>query len=207
VFGNARIISRATIEVNARSGESAKVFSTRLLARSLIALLIGVALLASSCGSRERQAGRLHRKAAQAIEDGNLEEAVNLFSKILEDYPETEVADRTEEDIKIYRGLVGAAERYPTRQARDELILIARAVERFRYRNRKPPDDLSTLVPTFMDAEPVDPWGRPFIYYVKSGGRKYVLASLGSDGTEGGEGEASDIVVENGRFVKRGDAP
>jgi general secretion pathway protein G len=62
-------------------------------------------------------------------------------------------------------------------------------------------------VPKYIDAEPVDPWGRPFIYYVKSGGRKYALASLGSDGAEGGEAEASDIVIENGRFVKRGDAP
>ena len=97
MFGNARIINRATSEVNARSGESAKVFSTHLLARSLIAMLIGVALLATGCGSRERQADRLHRKATQAVEDGNLQEAVDLFSKILEQYPDTEIADRAEE--------------------------------------------------------------------------------------------------------------
>jgi hypothetical protein len=42
---------------------------------------------------------------------------------------------------------------------------------------------------------------------VKSGGRKYVLASLGADGTDGGTGGASDIVIENGRFIQRGDAP
>jgi len=207
VFGNARIINRATSEVNARSGESAKVFSTHLLARSLIAMLIGVALLATGCGSRERQAERLHRKASQAVEDGNLQEAVDLFSKILEQYPDTEIADRAEEEIKIYRGLVGAARRYPTWQARDDMVIMARALERYRSRNGKPPDGLAALIPRYIDAEPVDPWGRPFIYYVKSGGRKYVLASLGADGSEGGEGEASDIVIENGRFVKRGDAP
>ena len=168
---------------------------------------MGVALLANGCGSRERQAERLHRKASRAVEDGNLQEAVDLFSKILEEYSETKAADRAEEDIKIYRGLVGASRNYPTWQARDEMIITARAIERYRYRNRKPPDGLAALVPKYIKAEPIDPWGRPFIYYVKSGGRKYILASLGADGNEGGEGEASDIVIENGRFIKRGDAP
>ena len=207
MFGNARIIDRATSEVNARSGESEKVFSTRLLARSLIALVIGVALLATSCGGRERQADRLYRKAVQAVEDGKLEEAVDLLGEVLEEYPETEIADRAEEDMKIYSGLVGAVERYPTFTARDEMILVARAIERYRYRNRKPPESLASLVPKYLESEPTDPWGSSLIYYVKSGGRKYVLASLGSDGAEGGEGEASDIVIENGRFIKRGDAP
>jgi general secretion pathway protein G len=189
------------------SGESSKVFSSQLLARSLIAIVVCFALLATSCGSRERKADRLYRKATQAVEDGNLAEAVDLFSKILEEYPETEIADRAEQDAKLYRGIAGAVERYPTRRARDDMILTARALERYRHRNGKPPDALTSLVPNYIDAEPIDPWGRPFIYYVKSGGRKYVLASLGADGAEGGEGEASDIVIESGRFVKRGDAP
>ena len=207
MFGNARIINRATSEVNARSGESVKVFSTRLLARSLIAVLIGVVLLTTACGSRERKADRLHRKASQAVKDGNLEEAIDLFGEIVEKYSETKAAGLAEEDIKIYRGLVGAAENYPTWQARDVMIVTARAIERYRNRNRKPPDGLAALVPKYIKAEPIDPWGRPFIYYVKSGGRKYVLASLGADGNEGGEGDASDVVIENGRFIKRGDAP
>jgi hypothetical protein len=177
------------------------------LARSLIVVVIGVALFATSCGGRERQSDRLYRKAVQAVDEGNLEEAVDLLGQLLEEYPETEIANQAEEDLKTYSGLVGAVERYPTRRARDQMILIARAVERYRYRNRKPPDSLAALVPKYVDTAPVDPWGHAFIYYVKSGGRKYVLACLGADGAEGGEAAASDIVIENGRFVKRGDAP
>ena len=43
---------------------------------------------------------------------------------------------------------------------------------------------------------PLDPWGRPFVY--RSPGVEnpdsYDLASLGRDGTEGGEGEDADIL-------------
>lgn len=39
-----------------------------------------------------------------------------------------------------------------------------------------------------------DPWGRDFIY--ESNGSTYVLKSLGSDGREGGTGDAADISSE-----------
>lgn len=38
---------------------------------------------------------------------------------------------------------------------------------------------------------PQDSWGREFVYYMDRG--RYEIISLGSDGLEGGEGEAADI--------------
>jgi general secretion pathway protein G len=43
---------------------------------------------------------------------------------------------------------------------------------------------------------PNDPWGRPYVYRVPGrGGQGYDLATLGADGTEGGDGENRDITA------------
>jgi len=204
VFGNARIIERATNEVNAMSGESEKVFSRVSLARTLIALVVAAMLLASSCGSRERQADRLYRKANQAVEEGNLDEAVKLYEQILDDYRDTEVAARAEEAVKLFRGLSDSAKLYPGRRATEIMIATARALERYRSRNRRFPDDLASLVPRHLATIPVDPWGRTLVYRVKSEGRGYVLSTYGSDAAPGGSEDAYDIVIEDSKFVRRG---
>ena len=41
---------------------------------------------------------------------------------------------------------------------------------------------------------PMDPWGRPYIYKFPGTHGDFDLSSLGSDGAEGGEGEALDVV-------------
>ena len=41
---------------------------------------------------------------------------------------------------------------------------------------------------------PKDPWGRDYIYRYPGQHGPYDLVSLGADGTEGGDGENSDIV-------------
>ena len=38
-----------------------------------------------------------------------------------------------------------------------------------------------------------DPWGRPYVYQMPGQNGEYDLYTLGSDGQEGGEGEAKDI--------------
>lgn len=43
----------------------------------------------------------------------------------------------------------------------------------------------------YLDKLPVDPWGAEYIY--QSDGRRIVVASLGADGIEGGEGYNADI--------------
>ncbi len=42
------------------------------------------------------------------------------------------------------------------------------------------------------DALPKDAWGKPFIYKEGENGR-FIVRSLGSDGKEGGEGDAKDL--------------
>ncbi|MFT6146007.1 MAG: general secretion pathway protein G [Myxococcota bacterium] len=44
------------------------------------------------------------------------------------------------------------------------------------------------------DEVPNDPWGNPYRYVVPGGnGKPYDIVSLGSDGAEGGTGEAADL--------------
>lgn len=204
MIGNARIIKRATTEVNAMSSESRKLFSRTSLARTLIACVAIVAVvLTASCGSRERQAERLYRKANQAVEDGNLDEAIGLFNKILDDYRDTETAGRAQEAVELYEGIAEAVKKDPGRRATEVMIKTARALESYRGRNRKFPAELAALVPRYLDAIPVDAWGQPLVYRVNSNRRGYVLLSLGSDGAAGGEGDARDIAIKDSRFVQR----
>jgi general secretion pathway protein G len=73
----------------------------------------------------------------------------------------------------------------------------------------KPPSSLEDLIsppsnsgsgewkgPYLADAKsvPLDPWGLPYIYETPGpAGNEYEIISLGSDGKEGGEGEAADL--------------
>ena len=43
----------------------------------------------------------------------------------------------------------------------------------------------------YLDKMPVDPWQNPYIY--QSDGRQIIVASMGADGVEGGEGYNADI--------------
>jgi hypothetical protein len=189
------------------SGESQKLFSRLSLARTLIALGIVTVILASSCGSRERQADRLFRKAQQAAAQGDHDEAVRLFDQILRDYRGTDVAAKAEEEVVLFRGLSDAVKLDPARRASSIMITTAQALERYRSRNRRFPDDLAGLVPRYLATIPVDPWDRTHVYRVKSGGTGYVLSTYGSDAAPGGSEDAYDIVIEDSKFVQRGVDP
>ncbi len=47
--------------------------------------------------------------------------------------------------------------------------------------------------PYLSGALPMDPWGRPYIYRLSADGQTAEIGSLGSDGREGGTGNAADI--------------
>ena len=47
----------------------------------------------------------------------------------------------------------------------------------------------------YLDKLPVDPWGAEYLY--QSDGRQIIVASLGADGVEGGEGYNADISNRN----------
>jgi len=48
--------------------------------------------------------------------------------------------------------------------------------------------------PYLRKALPLDPWSHPYVYRFPGQHGDYDLLSLGADGQEGGEGEATDIV-------------
>jgi len=187
------------------SGESADQFgSTHATIKSVITIVISVlfAVVLNGCSSPEDKAEARYEEAHQAIEEEQLDEAVVLLEQVLKDYPDTPAARRARKEIEIYRGLADADELYPFRVAQDAVIRVARALDRYRRNNGRYPDRLDRLVPRYLDVLPRDPWGRGLIYEAKSGKKKYVLACYGADGASGGAGMESDIVVENGKFVR-----
>lgn len=164
----------------------------------LLALMLSSWIAAAGCAGQA--ADRLYREAAQRVEKGDLEGAVELFDRIVREHPQTEAAEKARADVVLYRGLFEASQKFPTRRATDLVVQVARALERHRHAKGAAPASLADLVPGFLDAEPEDPWGRKLLYRPTPVGG-YVLSCLGSDGREGGEGQAADLVVRDGKFV------
>ncbi|MFQ3586836.1 MAG: type II secretion system major pseudopilin GspG [Fimbriimonadaceae bacterium] len=62
---------------------------------------------------------------------------------------------------------------------------------------RVPPPDVTGWRGPYTTKEiPNDPWGNPYIYEYpgRAGEESFIIASLGRDGQEGGEGEDADII-------------
>jgi hypothetical protein len=176
-------------EVNGRRDRSTRL----IFASSLVALVASLAL-ASACGGAERRADRLWRQAQERVQKNDTEGAIVLMQKIIDDYPDTPVADRARDQIVVYRGLANAVSNYPTRRARELMVQVARAIEAYRRTNGKPPAALDLLTDV-----PSDPWGHPFRYELR--GRGYRLRCDGGDGAPGGVGDAADLLVVDGEFV------
>jgi hypothetical protein len=183
-----RIIERGCDEVNVPAR------------RLFIVCLIALALSTFAC-SREGRAGRLHEKAKEHVQQGELEQAVELYDRLLEDYGDTEVAGLARREAVLYGGLADAVRSYPVRQARDLVVRTARALQRYRRSRRAWPQSLDQLVPDHLPEFPVDPWGRRLVYKAKERGRGYLLACYGEDGEPGGRLEKADWLVEDGSFV------
>lgn len=200
---NSRIIECDPGEVNDRSW----ILSIRNgYWRGFGWLAVCVLLLVSvsyGCGGREGKAERLYDEAKQELREGRLEEAVERFNRIADEYADTDAARKAREEILLYRGLSDAVDLFPVREARDVIVGAARAVQRYRHRRRAWPESLDQLVPDYMAAIPVDPWGRELVYRRKSNGRGYWMACYGSDGEIGGEGQQADWFIEDGEFVHR----
>jgi hypothetical protein len=179
-----------------RSSPGVNVRARRAAVVSLVALV-----LVSFAGCREQRAERLYREAGRQVDRGDLAAAVERYDRILAEYPGTRAAGRAKSDVVLYRGLLEASRRYPVRQAGDLLIQSARALERFREATGSSPSSLRELVPAYLPAEPVDPWGRALEYRAKPGGG-YTLRCRGADAADGGGGENADLVVEDGKFVR-----
>jgi len=169
------------------------------------ALVVTIAALLGTlpaCGGRESKAEALYDRAIQHVESDDLPAAVELFERIEQDYGETATARRAHAAVLLYGGLEHAVTTYPARRARDLMVRTARAIQRGRAGRRGWPSSLDRLMPHLLGEPPIDPWGRPLIYDPKPGGQGYLLQCLGSDGRPGGAGEAADLLVEDGEFVR-----
>jgi len=196
VPGNHEIIGRRSSEVNAR------LATCRRLA--FVAVVVLTTMLSSSgCGGQEARAEKLYREAQQHVDKGEVEQAATALRTIVDLYPTTDAGRRAAKEVVLYDGLSEAELLWPVRRARDLMVRTARAIQSYRGRHRRWPESLDDLRPRLLDELPIDPWGRPLDYRQKSRGRGYVLSCLGSDGREGGIGEARDLFVEDGSFVHR----
>ena len=87
--------------------------------------------------------------------------------------------ERLSSVLDLYRLEVG---RYPSQEeGLDALIENPGGVDTWNGPYIKKADSLN------------DPWGRPYVYRMPGDRGDYDLYSLGSDGQEGGEGEAKDV--------------
>ena len=90
--------------------------------------------------------------------------------------------------------------------AKAQIELLGQALDQFRLDVGRYPatqEGLNALVtnpgiekwegPYLKKELPVDPWGRPYLYQQPGAHGEYDLYSYGSDGAQGGEGEAADV--------------
>ena len=187
------IIERAVAEVNDLTAAFVKFFSNKTL-QSAIGLCLCVA-----CTGDEDRAQRMAEKAVAAVEAQQLDEAIALYNEVVDRYPDTGAALHARERITFLSGLSYSVDSFPSRTARDLMVETARAVQRYRYRKGRYPDNLDALMPKMLDEAPIDPWGSPLQYEKLENG--YRLSCLGGDSRRGGEGIATDFVVVNGNFI------
>lgn len=162
---SARIMRRREIEVNTRTRYAKNFFA--------IFFALALAVATSSCGGRERHAERLWRQAIECVEKGDTQGGVERLQKLIDQYPDSEIAEKARKQIILYRGLVSAVESYPTRRARELMVQVSRAIESYRREHGAAPATLHDLVPGKLAEIPDDPWGHPFQY--EAAGRTYRL--------------------------------
>ncbi|MEM8738832.1 MAG: type II secretion system major pseudopilin GspG [Planctomycetota bacterium] len=120
--------------------------------------------------------------------------------------------------IGLLAGLVGVNVRgYLVKAKRNaataEIATICDALEAFYTEyDRYPSNDEGLLVLTepserlpepLLDREPVDPWGRAYIYNQPGREGAYEVMSLGADGREGGDSKTADADLGNWDFDTR----
>jgi general secretion pathway protein G len=86
-------------------------------------------------------------------------------------------------------------------QVHADFARVLAALEAYRAEHGSLPEegDLSFLVPKYLPAEPVDPWGHPYAY--ASDGQRPFLQDYGQDGLRGGNGPEQDHTNHDGHSV------
>ena len=101
--------------------------------------------------------------------------------------------------IGLLAGLVGvnvysALKTANIKMTKGRMSQLESAIKRFWLDKKRNPEELSELVPDYLESEEnlKDSWGFE-IEYVREGRRDFTLVSYGADGEEGGEDEDADI--------------
>lgn len=80
----------------------------------------------------------------------------------------------------------------------EDFATVNSALEKYRAAHGSLPDEgsLDFLVPKYLPAVPVDPWGRPYVYLFN--GQQPMLITFGQDGERGGSGPEQDHTIHDG---------
>ncbi|TVQ61541.1 MAG: type II secretion system protein GspG [Phycisphaerales bacterium] len=82
--------------------------------------------------------------------------------------------------------LVGASDRAREQQTKTSIKMIESALKQYYFTHGRYPtseEGLMTLVPDYLESQPLDAWKRPFVYFSPgTGGRDFEIISLGRDG-------------------------
>jgi general secretion pathway protein G len=104
--------------------------------------------------------------------------------------------------------IIGEAGRAKVKTAKAEMANISLALDMYKLDNFRYPSSsqgIEALITKpsgdpeaknyksggYMKKMPTDPWGTPYLYFAKKS--NYEIVSLGADGEEGGEEDATDI--------------
>ncbi|XXF78044.1 type II secretion system protein GspG [Myxococcaceae bacterium GXIMD 01537] len=101
--------------------------------------------------------------------------------------------------VRAFRGRHDPAEA----RIHADFATVLSALERYRADGKPLPEEaeLDFLVPAYLPAVPVDPWGRP--YHYSSNGKDIFLASFGEQGLRGGYGPDEDHTNHDGHAPSR----
>ncbi len=93
---------------------------------------------------------------------------------------------------------IGVFSVFAESQVQTTILTMGKVNERiqiYMLRKKKPPSGSAGIAEAFSgDSVPTDAWGNEFVYVTPGpGGQPFDLISLGSDGQEGGTGNAADI--------------
>ena len=191
----------------------------RAMVRPSLVPALALILLLAGCSSEDpRLPGNLYEEARKLNLEGRSLEARAMMKQLTERYPDTEAAQQAKRDLYLIEAFVNRDIADRQKQVRVAMKRISDALIRYKAKKGEYPLAMDHLVPEYLDQVPETPWGHPFFYraYValpienlrntrgptrqrfntKFDG--YYLACLGTDLKPGGDGLATDILIQDG---------